>query len=138
MLLAATLQVTLSPHDLFHGHIFHNQELDACGMLFHCMEYPAYHAETFPFNLGFCQENSTLHVKSDRDLEGRCVLLFDGRLVFIDVASVAQELLWEETRELCTVYEQDFGTPVADVYCYRTNENGGVKVFVCPMTDVDA
>lgn len=60
--------------------------------------------------------------------------MFDNQLVFLDVALVAQELLWDETRELGTVYEDDFGAPVADVYCYRTMSDGGkMRLFVCPM-----
>lgn len=128
------MQVTLSPHDLFHAHIFHNQQLGACGMLFHCKEYPAYHPQNFPLSLGFCQNDSDVHVENGRDLEGRCVLLYDNQLVFLDVALVAQELLWDETRELGTVYEEDFGAPVADVYCYRTMGDGGqMRLFVCPV-----
>jgi hypothetical protein len=53
------VRVTISPFDLYHGHLFLSAEHQQIGILFHCKEYPRYDADKFPYHLGYCQENST-------------------------------------------------------------------------------
>eukprot|EP01084_Bolivina_argentea_P060203 110006_1 len=44
--------------DLFHGHFFYNSDIEVSGILFHAMEYPQL-SSSFPYPLGFCQQDST-------------------------------------------------------------------------------
>lgn len=41
--------------DLFHAHLFLDHRQLEPGLLFHAQEYPAFHPDIFPYNLGFCQ-----------------------------------------------------------------------------------
>lgn len=52
------LQIFLDRFDLFHAHLFIAGDIGA-GLLFHAAEYPAL-APDFKFNLGFCQQDSSL------------------------------------------------------------------------------
>jgi len=51
--------VSLSPYDLFHGHLVLKHEGVYAGRLmalFHIREYPKFDTNLFPFHLGHCQE----------------------------------------------------------------------------------
>ncbi|PNH05630.1 hypothetical protein TSOC_008121 [Tetrabaena socialis] len=50
-------------------------------------------------------------------LARRNLLWYQDRLAVLDVSpgTAARGLLWGETRELCTVYEEDLGRPLADL-----------------------
>ncbi|KAG2432542.1 hypothetical protein HXX76_008887 [Chlamydomonas incerta] len=158
-------QVALSPHCLFHAHLFLAQPPNpdtapvavesfgrrpaaaasaspaspaasprrqghaaaasayagadpACGLglLFHAAEYPAHDPQHFPFQLGYCQEDSHV-VFSPHRMATRNLLWYHGHLAQLDVGEglPARGLLWPETQELCTVYESDLGLPLADL-----------------------
>ncbi|ORX79613.1 hypothetical protein K493DRAFT_321022 [Basidiobolus meristosporus CBS 931.73] len=53
-----SVNVELNRWDLWHGHLFLNKK--TVGILFHAKEYPMVD-EDFPYNLGWCQANSTVH-----------------------------------------------------------------------------
>eukprot|EP00879_Flechtneria_rotunda_P005673 GHRR01005972.1.p1 GENE.GHRR01005972.1~~GHRR01005972.1.p1 ORF type:complete len:456 (+),score=150.16 GHRR01005972.1:145-1512(+) len=87
------------------------------GVLFHAAEYPAYDNDSFPFMLGRCQANSTLRFQQ-RSMDLRNILWWQGQLAVLDVGErspLHDLLLHEGTRPLRTVYEEDFGQPVADL-----------------------
>ncbi|GFR45224.1 hypothetical protein Agub_g6621, partial [Astrephomene gubernaculifera] len=101
--------VTLSPHCLFHAHLFlAHQPAGGVGLLFHACEYPRFDELHFPYRLGHCQEGSKLSVTHGQ-LAQRNLLWYQGQLVLLDVTPgfVLRHLLWEETSELCTLYEED-------------------------------
>ena len=83
---------------------------------FHAMEYPAFDAESFPIFLGFCQHNSTCKFHSGA-MEHRNILWYQNKLAVLDVSdsSPLHALLHKGTERLRTVYEEDFGQPVADL-----------------------
>ncbi|PNH00105.1 hypothetical protein TSOC_014089, partial [Tetrabaena socialis] len=110
-------QVTLSAHCLFHAHLFlATGPARGLGLLLHAAEYPRRHPDTFPYELGHCQEDSPLR-PSAQQLARRNLLWYQDRLAVLDVSpgTAARGLLWGETRELCTVYEEDLGRPLADL-----------------------
>jgi hypothetical protein len=74
--------VHLNQYDLFHGHLFSDHQLQRPGILFHAKEYPAFHPEHFPVNLGYCQAGSTVHF-SEHGMDFRNIL-------FYEVCSTAQ------------------------------------------------
>ncbi|KXZ41748.1 hypothetical protein GPECTOR_296g798 [Gonium pectorale] len=86
------------------------------GVLFHACEYPAFHPESFPFRLGHCQEVSPLQLAPGQ-LERRNTLWFGGRLLALDVSPglPLRSLLWAATAPLATLYEEDWGHPLADL-----------------------
>ncbi|EFJ51146.1 hypothetical protein VOLCADRAFT_103545 [Volvox carteri f. nagariensis] len=128
--------VTLGPHCLFHAHLFRAlPPAPGVGLLFHACEYPAYHEVHFPYRLGHCQEGSHLR-PAGQQLAHRNLLWYQDphqnvkleivaathlspqdKLVVLDVSSgsLLRHALWEETSELCTLYEEDFGIPMLDL-----------------------
>ncbi|GLC72123.1 hypothetical protein PLESTF_001209400 [Pleodorina starrii] len=110
--------VSLGPHCLFHAHLFAARPPapPGLGLLFHACEYPDFHEADFPYRLGHCQEASRLR-PTGRQMAQRNLLWYQDRLVLLDVSSglLLRHLLWEETSELCTLYEEDFGTPLLDL-----------------------
>jgi hypothetical protein len=67
--------VRLSRWDLFHGHLFACHRQGALGVLFHCQEYPAFDARTFPLSLGYCQAGSDVSYEA-RAMDWRNVLWY--------------------------------------------------------------
>ncbi|KAL7750785.1 hypothetical protein RI367_003742 [Sorochytrium milnesiophthora] len=117
--------------DLWHAHLFVNG--NTTGLLFHAHEYPAYSATSFPYQLGYCQANSTL-VYSKSEMQARNVLWM--------VRSEGDKLLPPTMHQLLstgrttgskdidnvlgqppfyTVYEDDLGHVIGDLY-YLPNE----------------
>lgn len=110
-------KVALNRFDLFHAHLFCTQQQQLLGLLFHTKEYPAYDKQTFPVNLGFCQQDSALRF-SETAMNLRNMIWFQGRLCALDVgpASVLhQDLIMDGLQDVRTVLESDFGQPVIDV-----------------------
>lgn len=107
--------VSLSRHDLFHGHVFLHQS-NQPGILLHTAEYPAYCPTTFPYDLGYCQRDSNVAASS---LDFRNFLWFADHLYRLDTSQGSEiymnYLLDESQRELRTLYEERLGRPLADV-----------------------
>lgn len=68
-----SMKVRLSRFDCFHSHLFYSSTHGQLGMLFHAKEYPAYHAATFPIDLGYCQRGSPLNC-SERGMDWRNII----------------------------------------------------------------
>ncbi|KAG2486741.1 hypothetical protein HYH03_014667 [Edaphochlamys debaryana] len=125
--------VTLSPHCLFHAHLFLARAPAAgLGLLLHACEYPGWDPEAFPYHLGHCQEGSPLRA-SPQQLATRNLLWYGGRMAVLDVSPghVTRGLLWEETAELCTLYEEDWGLPLADLTIEFGGVGGAAKAVGC-------
>eukprot|EP00775_Hariotina_reticulata_P006337 gene6337-6572_t len=91
------------------------------GILFHAAEYPAFDQQHFPVHLGYCQANSTLRF-SQGSMDLRNILWWRGQLAVVDVSSsspFSKLLLHEGTQPLRTLYEEDFGHPIADLLLLR-------------------
>ena len=129
--------------DLFHAHLFCTRHSRQLGLLFHTKEYPAYNKQSFPINLGYCQQNS--HLVFDRtamdfrnlvwfqvsnfpaslqSLASTClhqqptVKMVQGRLCCLDVGPdsiLHHELIMDGLQDVRTVLESDFGDAVVDV-----------------------
>ncbi|KAJ8901667.1 hypothetical protein NDN08_003873 [Rhodosorus marinus] len=106
---------TLDRYDLHHGHAFSSAE-HGPGILFHSCEYPAFDNKKFPFNLGFCQEQSKTRFHPLRNALWLCSR---NNLVFVlntlETKSLVS-LLYPGQELLATVYAGDFGMSLADVY----------------------
>lgn len=103
----------LSRFDLHHAHMFFDSQSQLWGLLFHAKEYPAYCDETFPYRLGFCQMGSDVLLKRVEDMQRRCVLWVYG---------VEWLMLLQSYSRLPfgTVYEAEFGVPLADMYFFES------------------
>ncbi|GBF95812.1 hypothetical protein Rsub_08248 [Raphidocelis subcapitata] len=117
---------SLSRHDLFHAHLFVCRRTGGVGLLFHASEYPAYDPFDFPIILGNCHRGSALAF-NQRAMDLRNLVFFNGHLAVLDVGEgtpLHSQLLHDGTRPARTVYEEDFGQPVADVF-YMPGWRGG-------------
>lgn len=103
----------LSRYDLHHAHMYFDSSRGILGLLFHTREYPSFDEHEFPFNLGYCQQMSTLAIESEKDMGCRTVLLtFGGNcLVLLDGPDRAP---------FGTIYESEFGRAVADIYYFES------------------
>lgn len=113
-------QVQLSRFDLFHGHIFRDHWYGDLGILFHAAEYPVFDRATFPYLLGYCQKGSSLNATNTL-LDFRNILWYQDCVYVLDVSPNSPlylGLLHGGTRELRTVYEEDFGRRVIDVFYF--------------------
>lgn len=138
----AGVRTSFSPYDLHHGHLFLSRPSwgggcgeagreDAVrafrgaavprgwrrgrlGVLFHAAEYPAYDPASFPYDLGYCQRGSDVSVRPPAALATRSVVWF-RRAAALD-ARALPALFDPLLRPLGTALEEDFGTPIADVY----------------------
>jgi hypothetical protein len=114
--------VSLSRYNLFHAHLF--ASAGCIGLLFHAREYPRREPGGFDVHLGRCQSGSTL-AWDERAMALRNVLyvvpMARGATAALAVLHTApgtllhDELLAPGVRALHTVYEEDLGTPLADV-----------------------
>jgi hypothetical protein len=106
--------ITLSRYDLFHAHIFLNN--NKIGLLFHSKEYPAKDDTTFPINLGHGQIASTVDY-SQYAMSWRSVIWFHGTFaaLYLGKDSLLQGLVMEGLEDVYTVMESDFGQPLADI-----------------------
>jgi hypothetical protein len=121
--------ITLSRHDLFHAHIFLNNNNSNIGLLFHSKEYPAQDNNTFPINLGHGQIASTIKY-SQHAMSWRSVVWYDGTLaaLYLGNDSLLQGLVMEGLEDVYSVLESDFGQPLADiVYLDDGEEYPGMK-----------
>ncbi|KAL3142892.1 hypothetical protein ABBQ38_003180 [Trebouxia sp. C0009 RCD-2024] len=110
-------EVQLNRFDLFHGHLFCTRNSQQLGLLFHAKEYPAFSKDTFPINLGYCQQNSKL-VYDQRAMDFRNMLWFQGRLCCLDVgpdSTLHHDLIMDGLQDVRTILESDFGESVIDV-----------------------
>mmetsp|Transcript_108651 Transcript_108651/g.307131 ORF Transcript_108651/g.307131 Transcript_108651/m.307131 type:complete len:277 (-) Transcript_108651:45-875(-) len=119
---AAGAEVALSRFDLFHGHLFRRSGGRGLGLLLHASEYPAKDAESFPVELGFCQQGSTLQYDG-RQMQKRNILVLlplHGPVhgyVLDATAEPVRSLIPEYLQEpVYTLDESMLGTPLADVY----------------------
>ena len=78
--LSSMPQVALDRFDLFHAHLFlrHGASGGSLGLLFHAAEYPAL-CPAFPYDLGYCQANSTLEY-AERAMDLRNLIYYEVRL----------------------------------------------------------
>eukprot|EP00741_Cyanophora_paradoxa_P015769 tig00020904_g15224.t1 len=139
--------VRLSRFDLHHGHLFASPYPPALGLLLHSQEYPRHDEEdptSFPFYLGRCQEGSDLEFvparfdrrnflwllgsESETEPGGAEPAPDAGSLWCLDVGEgtpLHERLLHPYALEGRTVYEEDLGTPLADVYLLQERACGG-------------
>ncbi|KAF6259508.1 hypothetical protein COO60DRAFT_1700794 [Scenedesmus sp. NREL 46B-D3] len=76
---------------------------------------------SFPIMLGHCQAGSSCRY-NPRAMDLRNILWWQGQLAVLDVgeaSSLHALLLHEGTRPLRTVYEEDFGQPLAELLLLR-------------------
>jgi len=121
--------ITLSRHDLFHAHIFLNNNNSNIGLLFHSKEYPAQNDTTFPINLGHGQIASTVEY-SQYAMSWRSVVWYNGTFaaLYLGNNSLLQGLIMEGLEDVHTVLESDFGQPLADlIYLDDGEEYPGMK-----------
>ncbi|KAI8819161.1 uncharacterized protein EV422DRAFT_119845 [Fimicolochytrium jonesii] len=114
--------ITLSRFDLFHAHLFASPSANAVGLVFHSKEYPTYSAQAFPYNLGFCQLNSTVAYNDAQMRRRNIVWLLDGEarisLWWIDMAARSGRADVDAVLNeapFYTLYEDDLGHVVADL-----------------------
>ena len=125
------MQVELSRFDLFHAHVFvcaHRR----LGILLHAKEYPACNNE-FPYDLGYCQTGSTLHIAAD-GMDRRNLLWYEDALFAIHLpegSALLHALVHRDLRPFRTTYEGDFGQPLFDVYLLQ--EPGVPAQLFCYM-----
>lgn len=81
------MQVALNRYDLFHAHFFLTGD-GSIGLLFHAKEFPALSTE-FPYNLGFCQRNSTMPY-SPLEMAWRNFVWFEVRCTDVQQAVLVQ------------------------------------------------
>lgn len=133
-------KISLNRFDLFHGHVFVASATNTLGILFHAKEYPAYDDKTFPYDLGYCQQGSTLRY-DEAEASTRNVIWLaladDGTeasvLAYIDTSSPAyRDIL--TVPELHTTYEGDFGRVQGDIYYFDSLRNRRVseRLFIVP------
>ncbi|CAE8659773.1 unnamed protein product [Polarella glacialis] len=119
---AQGFDVQVSRFDLFHGHLFLRAHGCGLGILLHAAEYPARCKDSFPVNLGFCQEGSTVQYSDHRMRYRNILVLFSTGLpsqgFVLDASSALVEALIPEYARapLYTLYEEALGEPMADVY----------------------
>lgn len=113
---AQAIGAQLNNYDLFHAHLVH----DGCQlvMLFHAREYPAFDKDKFPIDLGFCQRTSKLYPTAV-EMRTRCAMWLPNHrhLVVLDAGD----------RPLGTIYESEFGVPVADVFYFNRQQRGSIS-----------
>ncbi|KAG5232422.1 T-box protein [Salix suchowensis] len=138
--------VSLNRYDLFHGHIFIARETRRLGILFHAREYPAYDKEVFPYNMGYCQKDSTITYDDSMNLRNILLLLplpsnstkawvAPGVLVVLDAhpdGIIYRDLIPEYVNMARTIYEDDLGEVVVDVNYLNVGDTvPDYKIFIC-------
>ncbi|EWC43737.1 hypothetical protein DRE_07355 [Drechslerella stenobrocha 248] len=123
--------ISLSRFDLFHGHLFANAATKTAGVVFHSKEYPADNADTFPYNLGFCQLESNLPFVDKVMRKRNLVWTIDANqrtsFWWIDMAAKSGNGLVDEIlggAPFYTLYEGNLGHVVADFYYLKGLELG--------------
>ncbi|KDP23477.1 hypothetical protein JCGZ_23310 [Jatropha curcas] len=140
------LNVSLNRYDFFHGHLFIAADTGRLGILFHAKEYPAYDKHTFPFNMGYCQIDSS--VTYDDSMNLRNILWLapfpsnssrawksPGVLVVLDAhpgGIIYRDLIPEYVRFVRTIYEDDLGDVAVDVNYLNVGESvPNYQIFMC-------
>ena len=135
---SAEADIQLSRFDLFHGHVFKNE--DVVGILFHAKEYCRFDENTFNVDLGYCQIES--YVKYDpKQMEKRNIIWVaslqrgggggggEGKddelrysMAVLDTSHYS-ELLFSGQSDFHTIYEGDFGNVLGDVFYFDALKN---------------
>ncbi|KAK9829304.1 hypothetical protein WJX72_005037 [[Myrmecia] bisecta] len=124
----------LSRFDLFHAHLFLATGPAGMGLLFHSAEFPAM-SDAFPANLGFCQVGSPLAYE-ERKMDLRNLLWYQDQMWALDVgtgSALHTSLLMEGLELTRTVYEGDFGQPIADINYFHSlkRQRPSCRVYIC-------
>mmetsp|Transcript_7988 Transcript_7988/g.14487 ORF Transcript_7988/g.14487 Transcript_7988/m.14487 type:complete len:278 (-) Transcript_7988:266-1099(-) len=123
--------VQLSHFDLHHGHFFYHEESQQFGILFHCAEYPKYHSQWMPYNLGFCQKGSDLYPNPKLLLTRNVVWLENSNHLLAINTEFAADVTYPGS--LGTLYERDLGMLWMDVFFLAENDNTP-GIFVYPYS----
>lgn len=128
--------VSLTPHDLFHGHVVYSPPTASFALLLHACEYPARCAASFPHDLGAGQADSPLTPTPAR-LAWRNALAVGGQLASLDAgpsSPLAAALVWPDLAPFSTLQESDLGLWVGDVLHMSACgvAGGGVLCFEGP------
>lgn len=120
--------ITITPFDLFHGHVFVCVEERLVGMLLHGAEYPRLNP-FFSIHLGSAQRASNLELSSSIDMGMRNIVhLFEPRITCVlntHLSSPWRDLVMEDLSCIHTTFEGDFGIPLCDIIFIRTNRDEG-------------
>ncbi|KAF3924578.1 hypothetical protein ABW20_dc0109811 [Dactylellina cionopaga] len=128
-------EILLSRFDLFHAHLFANPTTKTAGVVFHSKEYPADNANTFPYNLGFCQVDSNLTFVDKVMRKRNIVWTIDSSdrtsLRWVDMGvksgnNAVDAILGGEP--FYTLYEENLGHVVADFY-YLDGLELGISLY---------
>ncbi|KAI8998098.1 hypothetical protein BC832DRAFT_566181 [Gaertneriomyces semiglobifer] len=126
--------IQLNRFDLWHGHLFANDEANLVGVLFHSKEYPAV-SEEFPYSLGWCQANSTVPF-SDAVMARRNLLWTYSnetpKLYWVDASKKTGDEMIDLTlgeEPFYTMWEDFLGKLVADFYFLRETGKVGVSMY---------
>ena len=150
---SAEADIQLSRFDLFHGHVFKNE--DVVGILFHAKEYCRFDENTFNVDLGYCQIES--YAKYDpKQMEKRNIIWVaslqrgggggggEGRddelrysMAVLDTSHYS-ELLFSGQSDFHTIYEGDFGDVLGDVFYFDALKNRKPQERVIVATSTSA
>jgi hypothetical protein len=117
---AVGASLALSRYDLFHGHLFVSER--CVGVLLHAREYPARSA-AFDEHLGYCQSGSPLAWDADAMALRNVLYVIPAgaaapALALLHTAPgtlLHAALLHPAVARVHTIYEEDLGTPLADL-----------------------
>eukprot|EP01084_Bolivina_argentea_P064683 117939_1 len=119
------IHFNLTRFDLFHGHIFYNNDSNTAGILFHALEYPKMD-ESFPYHLGYCQQNSTA-IYNEYFFSYRNILL----LMHMDAYVLKSNIWLLNTKNgsyiqqnvmqpyALTVFVDDIGQEIGEIYYFN-------------------
>jgi len=130
---------TLSTHDLFHGHIVWNEQLNSLLIVLHAREYPRFDSNAFAINLGACQANSDVD-PSEKSLSWRNSITainasnshIDGVIVNTSRSSRYWQLVPDGIKPLHTIPEEALGTPLVDVYFMHPITKASPRLITFP------
>ncbi|KAL6896584.1 hypothetical protein ACP4OV_007156 [Aristida adscensionis] len=140
------LNVSLSRFDLFLGHLFLASETGRLGILFQAKLYPEFDKKLFPYNLGYCQQESNVPYDDSFNLRnilwlapfpsnGTKTWLAPGVLVALDAhpgGIIYQKMIHDYVQAVRTIYEEDFGHAALEVnYLNIANATSADRIFNC-------
>ncbi|GMH42665.1 hypothetical protein BSKO_10584 [Bryopsis sp. KO-2023] len=127
-------KVHLDRFDLFHAHLFLDYATSDMGLIFHAREYPAFDKVSFPYILGYCQQDSTMPY-APLEMDFRNFVWFKGELAALDTGEdtvLGKEILYPGTELFRTVFEDELGDAIADLFYFDSLECPcDEKIFVC-------
>lgn len=109
--------IELSRFCTHHAHLFLARNERAVGLLFHTNEYVV-GGPIAPGDLGYCQHGTPLRYDPN-SMAWRNAVAVGGAVAALDVrpdGPLGPELVMEGLTDVCTVWEEDLGVPLADVY----------------------